>query len=104
MHPAFCFLRSCDVLLEIICNDGFSIRKERVGTAFLNVALAKLLSKSGDFSLYLLKGHILMAEIFAGRIHVLHSKVCILLQDMRADVSLHKHMYDIFIILLIYGL
>jgi hypothetical protein len=48
-------------------------------------------SKPGVFNLYLLKDHILMAERFAGRIHVLQSKVCILLQDMATDISLHKH-------------
>jgi hypothetical protein len=47
--------------------------------------------KAGVFSLYLLKGHILMAERFAGRNHVLQSKVCVLLQDMPTDISLHKH-------------
>jgi hypothetical protein len=45
-----------------------------------------------------------MAESFAGRIHVLQSKVCILLQDIRTNISLHKHTYDSFDILLIYGL
>jgi hypothetical protein len=49
------------------------------------------------FSIDLLKGHILMAERFAGRIHVLHSKVRILLQDMRTGISLHKHTQDSFI-------
>jgi hypothetical protein len=34
---------------------------------------ALALPKAGVFSLYLLKGHILMAERSAGRIHVLHS-------------------------------
>jgi hypothetical protein len=48
-------------------------------------------TKSGVFKLYLLKGHILMAEIFLGYIHVLQSKLCILLQDMPANISLHKH-------------
>jgi hypothetical protein len=46
--------------------------------------------KSGVFKLYLLRGHILMAEKFAGRIHVLQSKVCVLLQDSPTDISLHK--------------
>jgi hypothetical protein len=32
-----------------------------------------------------------MEERFAGRIHVLHSKVCILLQDMRTNISLRKY-------------
>jgi hypothetical protein len=41
---------------------------------------------AGVFNLNLLKGHILMAEIFAGRIHVLQGKVCILLQDMRTNL------------------
>jgi hypothetical protein len=46
---------------------------------------------AGVFNSYLLKGHILMTEIFAGRIHVLQSKVCILSQDMPTNVSLRKH-------------
>jgi hypothetical protein len=54
--------------------------------------------------LYLLKGHILMAKRLAGRVHILRSKVCILLQDTRTDISLHKHIYDSFVILLIYDL
>jgi hypothetical protein len=54
------------------------------------LALALGLPRSGVFSLYLLKGHILMAERSAGCIHVLHSKVCTLLQDMPTDISLHK--------------
>jgi hypothetical protein len=40
-----------------------------------------------------------MAERFAGRIHVLQSKVRILLQDMPTNISLHKHTYDSFVIL-----
>jgi hypothetical protein len=48
-------------------------------------------SSTRVFKFYLLKGQILMAERFAGRIHVLQSKVCILLQDMPTDISLHKH-------------
>jgi hypothetical protein len=45
---------------------------------------------AGVFQLYLLKGHILMEERFADCIHVLQSKVCILLQDMPTNISLHK--------------
>jgi hypothetical protein len=52
--------------------------------------------RPGVFNLYLLKGHILMAERFAGRIHVLQSKVYILLQDMPTNISLHKHTYESF--------
>jgi hypothetical protein len=48
-------------------------------------------SKAGVFNLYLFKGHILMAERFAGRIHVLESKVCILLQDMPTNITLREH-------------
>jgi hypothetical protein len=48
-------------------------------------------STPGVFKVYLLKGHILMAERFAGRIRVLQSKVCILLQDIRTNISLHKY-------------
>jgi hypothetical protein len=59
-------------------------------------------SKAGVFKLYLLKGHILMAERFAGRIHVLQSKVCILLQDTPTSISLHKHtQHSLFIYLFI---
>jgi hypothetical protein len=43
-----------------------------------------------------------MAERFIGRIYVLPSKVCILLHDMPTNISLHKHTYDSFVILLIY--
>jgi hypothetical protein len=35
---------------------------------------------------------------FAGHIHVLQSKVCILLQNMRTNIYLHKHAYDSFIL------
>jgi hypothetical protein len=49
------------------------------------------LTTAGVFKLYLLKGHILMAQGFAGRIHALQSKVCILSQDTPTDISLHKH-------------
>jgi hypothetical protein len=45
-----------------------------------------------------------MAERFAGRIHVLQSKVCTLLQDMHTNISLHEHTYHGFVILFIYGL
>jgi hypothetical protein len=41
-----------------------------------------------------------MAERFAGRIHVLHSKVRILLHDMPTNISLHKHTYNSFVIYL----
>jgi hypothetical protein len=57
---------------------------------------------AGVFNPYLLKGHILMAERFAGRIQVLQSKICILLQDMRTNISLRKHTYDSFVILLMF--
>jgi hypothetical protein len=60
------------------------------------------LPTAGVFNLHLLKGHILMAERSAGRIHVLHSKVCMLLQDRRTGISLHKHTYGSFIYLFIY--
>jgi hypothetical protein len=43
-----------------------------------------------------------MADKFAGRIHVLQSKVWISLQDMRTDISLHKHTQDSFVILCMY--
>jgi hypothetical protein len=59
-------------------------------------------SNAGVFTLYLLKGHILKAERFAGRIHALQSKVCILLQDMPTNISLHKHIQDGFVILFMY--
>jgi hypothetical protein len=55
------------------------------------VHLQKWCIKAGVFNIYLLKGHILMAERFAGRIHILQSKVCILLHDMPANISLHEH-------------
>jgi hypothetical protein len=58
--------------------------------------------KPGVFNLYLHRGHILTAERFAGRIHVLQSKVCILLQDLPTDISLHKHTQDSFVILFMY--
>jgi hypothetical protein len=48
-------------------------------------------SRAGVFNIYSLNGHILMAERFAGHIHVLQSTVCILLQDMPTNISLHKH-------------
>jgi hypothetical protein len=54
--------------------------------------------REGVFNLYLLKGHILMTERFAGRIHVLYSKVCILLQDMPTNISLHRYIKDSFIL------
>jgi hypothetical protein len=50
----------------------------------------------------MLKGQILMAEIFAGIIHVLQSKVCMLLQDMLTNISVREHTYDGFIHLFIY--
>jgi hypothetical protein len=46
---------------------------------------------AGVCNLYLFKGHILIAERFAGRIHVLQSKVCVLLQDMPTNISLYKY-------------
>jgi hypothetical protein len=46
---------------------------------------------AGTCNLYLLKGHILMAERFAGRILVLQSKGWILLQDMPTNISVHRH-------------
>jgi hypothetical protein len=55
------------------------------------------------FNLYLPKGQILIVEKFTGRIHVLQSKVCILLQGMPTNISPHKHTYDNFVILFIYG-
>jgi hypothetical protein len=58
--------------------------------------------RPGALNLYLLKGHILMAEKFAGRIRVLQSKVCVSLQDMPTNISLHKHTYDSFVVLFIY--
>jgi hypothetical protein len=42
-----------------------------------------------------------MAERFAGRNHVLQSKVCILLHDMPTDISVQKHTQDSFIYLFI---
>jgi hypothetical protein len=53
--------------------------------------LSATLFTPGVFNLYLLKGHILMAERFMGRIHVLQSKVCTLFQDMPTNIFLHKH-------------
>jgi hypothetical protein len=50
-------------------------------------------SKSGVFNIYLFKGRILMAERFAGCIHILQSKVCILLQDMPTNISIYIHTY-----------
>jgi hypothetical protein len=32
-----------------------------------------------------------MGERIAGRIHIVQSKICILLQDMNTNISLHKH-------------
>jgi hypothetical protein len=49
---------------------------------------------------YLLKGHILMAERFAGCFHVLQSKICILLQDMSTSISLREHTEDSYFIYL----
>jgi hypothetical protein len=49
------------------------------------------LRTTGVFNLHLLKGHILTAERFAGPVHMLQSKVCILLQDVPTNISLHKH-------------
>jgi hypothetical protein len=49
--------------------------------------------RPGVLNLHLLKGlkgHVLMAERFAGRIYVSQRKVCILLQDMPTDISLRK--------------
>jgi 2,3-bisphosphoglycerate-independent phosphoglycerate mutase len=43
-----------------------------------------------------------MAESFAGRIHFLQSKVCIVLQDMPTDISVRTHTWDSFVILFIY--
>jgi hypothetical protein len=43
------------------------------------------------FSLYLLKGHILMAERFEDRIHLLQIKICILLLDMATNTSIYKN-------------
>jgi hypothetical protein len=68
------------------------------GTLFSSKTKAP--SNSGIFNLYLLKGHILMEERFAGHIHVLQSKVCMLLQDMPTNISLHKHTK---IVLLLYS-
>jgi hypothetical protein len=48
-------------------------------------------SSTGVFNIYLVKGHILKPERFAGRIHILQSKVCILLQDMPTTISVRKH-------------
>jgi hypothetical protein len=62
-----------------------------IPSAYCNSLLRTYLSKPGVFNLHLGKGHILMAERFAGSIHVLQSKVCMLLQDMRTNASLHKH-------------
>jgi hypothetical protein len=59
-------------------------------------------SKPGVFNIYLLQGHILMPEIFGGRIHVLQSKDRILLQDMPTDIYVHKHTSDSFVILFTY--
>jgi hypothetical protein len=65
----------------LFCEEFFSYYKIRCSVA-------------GVFNLYLHKGHMLMAERFAGRIHVLQSKVCILLQDLPTSISLHKHTQD----------
>jgi hypothetical protein len=59
-------------------------------------------SRAGVFNFYLLRGHILMAERFMGCIHILQRKVCILLQDMPANISVHKHTQNSFVILFIY--
>jgi hypothetical protein len=45
-----------------------------------------------------------MAERFAGRIRVLRSKVCVLLQDMPTNISIRKHILDSLVILFVYGL
>jgi hypothetical protein len=54
-------------------------------------ALSPGLPGAGVFSLYLLKGHILMAERFENRIHVLQIKVCVLLLDMTTNTSIYKN-------------
>jgi hypothetical protein len=46
-------------------------------------------SRSGTFNFTCSRAT--TAEGFAGRIHILQSKVCMLLQDMPTDISLHKH-------------
>jgi hypothetical protein len=66
----------------------------------INDALPR--SVAGVCKLHLLKGHILVAERSAGRIHVLQSKVCMLLQDVPIGISLHKHTYGSFVCLFIY--
>jgi len=50
--------------------------------------------KSRIFNIYLLKGHILISERFAGCRHVLRSKVCLLLLGIPTNISLPKRTYD----------
>jgi hypothetical protein len=45
-----------------------------------------------------------MAERFVGRIHILQSKVCILLQGMPTNISVRKYKLDSSVILFIYDL
>jgi hypothetical protein len=84
------FTLTADIACEVTARWWLSLLGY-IFVAFLDFVYVNPLSKTGVLKLHLLKGHILMAEISAGHIHVSQSKVCILLQDMPTDISLRKH-------------